>query len=179
MIIVLEGVSAVGKTTLANHMAEELDAEIFHVGAPPKDDPFGWYLEGVNAAYDRSHSLILDRFHLSNYVYRDMFSGGIMSMQQFLQLDKMLAQMDAWLFLMVDDPFAIEERVRGRAREGDPGLTLSRQQFGELQQRFFEAFDLSRIANKGSFRFNQFIEHNGAWSEQFNDIISTLKETRD
>lgn len=89
MIIVLEGCDRVGKTTLANELSRNFNAEIHHF-SKPKGDPYkeyGFFINGL----DPEKNYVLDRFHVGELVYGEIYRGKpALSIDQLIYLDMRL-----------------------------------------------------------------------------------------
>lgn len=84
--IILEGCDFVGKSTLANILAEKTGYEIvkgssFEISKLGADGMFEYMMELL----DRKN-IIIDRFYMSNYVYGDLYDYPRMSYPQFIKL---------------------------------------------------------------------------------------------
>ena len=101
---------------------------------------------------------IIDRCHLSNWAYRGLLGGGILTLDEWTTLDEQLRRLKTWLFLLVDDPFAIEARLQQREDKGDGANLLHRHTLAHIQQRFIEASAMSRIEPKGHFTLMQLLD---------------------
>lgn len=79
MLIILEGVDGVGKSTLAEKLATGLlgDVAILHKGPPTTDDMLLEYLKPLYD-YVPSHTrhIICDRWHIGEDVYGPIYRGG-------------------------------------------------------------------------------------------------------
>lgn len=68
MMIVLEGIDGVGKTTLANLLSKTYDAGIIHATRETPND-WAWFSELMDLAKD--HNIIMDRSFWGQFVYQD------------------------------------------------------------------------------------------------------------
>ena len=68
MLIMLEGIDGVGKTTIAELLAPILDAEIIHATRETPND-FAWFFSIINKA--RTQNIIADRFFWGQFVYQE------------------------------------------------------------------------------------------------------------
>lgn len=78
MIFVLEGPDAVGKTTLAQHMQQELGAEYLHLSYRWPDHMFEYHHAAIRWAIRKSHKkpVIIDRWWPSEALYAAEYRGG-------------------------------------------------------------------------------------------------------
>ena len=68
MMIVLEGVDGVGKTTLANLLSKTYNAGIIHATRETPND-WAWFNELMDLSKD--HNVIMDRSFWGQFVYQD------------------------------------------------------------------------------------------------------------
>lgn len=86
MIIILEGSDKVGKSTLARTLCQKYDACSYHFSAP-KGDPYKEYMGFLDQA-DPSKNYVLDRFHVGELVYGELYRGkSKLSLDQLWYLD--------------------------------------------------------------------------------------------
>lgn len=181
MILILDGLNCTGKTTMAKQFA-------YYLGSPetgdlpilkfnvPDGDPHEYFRETLIFQYKKSPHFVIDRCIYSNYAYNSCQGGGVLEPGQFWRLDLMLKQMGAWLFLMVDNPIAIHDRLQQeRQRHAYGAESLTRRQIGDIQNRFFEVLNWSHLETKGSFRLPQFVQ-DGRPTGQFFHLIEKMKE---
>lgn len=174
MILLIEGVSCVGKSTLATTLSEAVGVPILKFNVPPAD-AYSHFQDGLIRQFKESPHFIIDRCHLSNAAYQGMLGGGVMSGVQCGMIDNLLHQMGAWLFLMLDEPALIAERLLQRTGRQDQAEMLTRHQLGDLQNRFIDLFDVSRIEQKGSFTLPQFLTDEGFYTTQFEQIAEQMR----
>lgn len=176
MILLLEGCSAVGKTSLANRFSKELDIPIQHFGIPPVDGVFDYFYRELDIGITMNRHLILDRFHLSNHAYNGKLGGGVLSLPEWLRLDEILSRFETWLILMVDDPFLIHSRLQEGAARPDGAQSLSRDEVGNIQNRFSDALRMSAIEVKGSYQYRQFVDMEGTDTPQMEWFLGKMRE---
>lgn len=150
MIIIVEGIDRVGKTTLCNKLKKELNIPIYrHVGERDftkidnnnETEKFLQILEICNLT---NCSLILDRFNLSDYVYGiiERFYDIISAYKNFQIIDNILSQMDD-VFLIYVLPTDIQESSRQHGKD----LTI-------YENEFYSLFKQSKIKNKWRCTYN-------------------------
>lgn len=145
MIIIVEGIDRVGKSTLCKMLSDKLSIKIFkHEGIMKnslKDNlnETDKLLEVLELSEMLKGNLIFDRFHLTDYVYgvvqrgyneRDAFNN-------FAILDSRIAKTDEYAFLILVKPTDVVRSSR------EHGYDLS-----EHDRRFQYLFEESRIKNK-------------------------------
>lgn len=114
--IILEGCDFVGKSTLANILAEKTGYEIvkgssFEISQLGADGMFEYMMELL----DRKN-IIIDRFYMSNYVYGDLYDYPRMNNHQFIKLaDK--AEKNALTVYLTASIHDLEIRMEKRGDE--------------------------------------------------------------
>lgn len=133
-MIILEGLDAVGKTTIANHLATELGCKVSHSKKPTD----GWF-EYVERS-KQAEALIFDRFHIGEVVWPVIFDDGRKPMLRWQQhmIERILLQRNALLVFMHGTFYDINSRLVSRGEE-----PISHQTY---EQRFY----LFNDAVKGS-----------------------------
>lgn len=116
MMIVLEGIDGVGKTTLANLLSKTYDAGIIHATRETPND-WAWFNELMDLAKDRN--IIMDRSFWGQFVYQEPDERKL-SWEQLHELEHRLDQEDGKLIYVTANTSDIIERLNGRAE------TLSR-----------------------------------------------------
>jgi hypothetical protein len=174
MILLIEGCNVCGKSTLAQQFSDDLDWPVLKFNVPSNNA----YLHfiGLLSLFHRDHgSFIIDRCHLSNRAYNGQLGGGVMALDEWLKVDDWLRARQTWLFLLVDDPFAIEARLQERTGREDGANQLGRHELAQIQQRFIEASAMSRIEVKGHFTLPQLIEpETGIPTNQYYQIYEQI-----
>lgn len=114
MIIIVEGIDRVGKTTLCEKLSKELGFSIFKDKwrGPTNDqlaikEKFNTLLN-VIATYD---NIIIDRFHLTELVYNS-FRGD--DFEDYSVIDKLLSQRPTLLILVQSEDIEESSRQHGR-----------------------------------------------------------------
>ena len=150
MIIIVEGIDRVGKTTLCNKLKEELNISIYkHVGVLQynKMDNFNEtdkMLQLVELCRLTNSSIIFDRFHLTDFVY------GILernydidsAVDNFRLVDDAISELDD-VYLIYVLPTNIEESSRQHGKD----LTI-------YNGEFYDLFKNSKIKNKWRCTYN-------------------------
>lgn len=125
MMIVLEGIDGVGKTTLANLLSKTYNAGIIHATRETPND-WAWFNELMDLAKDRN--LIMDRAFWGQFVYQDPEERKL-TWEQLHELEHRLEQEDGRLIYVTADSADILTRLGARAE------TLSRP-LDELKSRY-------------------------------------------
>ncbi len=175
MILLLEGPNQTGKSTLAKAFSEELNLSILKFNVPPPE-AYEHFRSGIYKQVKQSPHFIIDRCHLSNYAYRGTLGGGTMDMLQVGMIDNLLFELKAWLFLMIDSPSLIAERLALRTGRNDQAESLTRQQIGNIQNRFEDAFNLSRIEVKARYSLPLYIDE-GRKTDQYYRMVAQMRAT--
>lgn len=153
MIIIIDSIDRVGKTTLANKLAEKLGARIYKHAikngdySEMKDDSETCAMFAlINLATVYNDQItIFDRFHLSNTIYGmikrnyDLVS----SARNFNAIDSALAELGDDVLLIKVNPTDIERSSREHGSDLTPYYNL----FNELYQK-------SNIKNKVEINYN-------------------------
>ena len=174
-VLVIEGVNCTGKSTLAKLFSDRTGLEIVKFGVAPKQNPFRYFAANILQAAQRNENFIIDRCHLSNYAYQEMQDSGVMAIPYWQMIDKELARLHAWLFLLTDDVFQIEQRMQER-RKGDGADGWDRPRIALVQRRFEEAFEMSRLEPRGQFSLPLFISADGQPTPQFEDVLTRFQQ---
>lgn len=153
-MIILEGIDAVGKTTLAKALAQRLNTTVIHSSKPALN--LGWV-----EYHNRNLTLkpaIYDRYHIGEAVWPIIFEDGRKPMLRWQQhmVERMLLQKSAVLILLNDSLEKINSRLKDR---GEDEIS---------QQCYKETVDLFRDSCEHSLLDYGFI-HNGTWEQK--DIL--------
>ena len=116
MMIVLEGIDGVGKTTLANLLSKTYDAGIIHATRETPND-WAWFNELMDLAKDRN--IIMDRSFWGQFVYQDPGERKL-TWDQLHELEHRLEQEGGKLIYVTATAEDIQARLGARAE------TLSR-----------------------------------------------------
>ena len=76
MIIILDGPDGTGKTTLAERMCTELNAEYLHLTYRWKERIFDYHTAAIRYAARKRRPIVIDRWWPSEAVYSKAFRGG-------------------------------------------------------------------------------------------------------
>lgn len=113
MMIVLEGIDGVGKTTLANLLSKSLNAGIIHATRETPND-WAWFNELMDLAKDRN--IIMDRSFWGQFAYQDPEDRKL-TWEQLHELEHRLEQEGGKLIYVTADPVDIITRLGARAEE--------------------------------------------------------------
>lgn len=113
MIVILEGVDCVGKTTFAQELAKKTGYEIvkgssFEIANLGQDGMF----EHMMSLLDKKN-IIIDRFFYSNLVYGYLYKYPMMNLNQYFELSKKLNKTGLVVYLHTNQ-FIIKERMENR-----------------------------------------------------------------
>ena len=125
MLIVLEGIDGVGKTTLANLLSKTYDAGIIHATRETPND-WAWFNELMDLAKDRN--IIMDRSFWGQFVYQDPEERKL-SWEQLHELEHRLEQEDGKLIYVTANTSDILERLKGRAETLSRPLDLLKKRY--------------------------------------------------
>lgn len=182
MIILIDGVNCTGKSTLAKQFSEDLNWPILKFNVPPESAYEHFSLRiglMTDAGLEEGH-FIIDRCHLSNWAYCGMLGGGVLDGSEWNRVDDLLRRHKTWLFLLVDDPFAIEARLQQREGREDGANSLKRHELASLQQRFTEAMAMSRIEVKGQFTLMQLLDpETGEPTNHYYQLLEQILREKD
>lgn len=113
MMIVLEGIDGVGKTTLANLLSKSLNAGIIHATRETPND-WAWFNELMDLAKDRN--IIMDRSFWGQFAYQDPEDRKL-TWEQLHELEHRLEQEGGKLIYVTADPVDIMTRLGARAEK--------------------------------------------------------------
>lgn len=111
MLIVLEGVDGVGKTTLATLLSKTMNAGIIHATRETPND-WAWFSEIMDLAKDRN--IIADRFFWGQFVYQNPEERNL-NWEQLHELEHRLNQEGGHMIYVTADPVDIATRLGSRA----------------------------------------------------------------
>ena len=107
MIIILEGCSKTGKTTLAKHI-ETLGFKYIKCSAPKKCGPYNEY---TNILKKIDGDTVIDRFHIGELVFGPLYrKKSDLSDEQFKEIEKQLREKNAILVYCYDNENNIAKR---------------------------------------------------------------------
>lgn len=125
MLIVLEGIDGVGKTTLANLLSKTYDAGIIHATRETPND-WAWFNELMDLAKDRN--IIMDRSFWGQFVYQDPEERKL-SWEQLHELEHRLYQEGGRIIYVTANTSDIIERLKGRAETLSRPLDLLKERY--------------------------------------------------
>ena len=151
MVIIIDSIDRVGKTTLATKLAEALNAKIYKhcvkntdYGVMKDDCETQAMFALINLAnLFKDDIIIFDRFHLSNTVYGQIERNYdiVSSFKNFEKIDNALAELDDTYLIMVN-PTDIDRSSK------EHGLNLI-----PYYGKFCGLFEFSKIKNKYSTNY--------------------------
>lgn len=150
MIIIVEGIDRVGKTTLCNKLQEEFNIPIYkHVGSfsyqkMENDNETDKLLQILEVCRLTNANMIFDRYHFTDYVYGivERNYNIINAYKNFQMLDNIISLMDD-VFLLYVLPTNIQESSRQHGKD----LTT-------YENEFYNLFKQSKIKNKWRCTYN-------------------------
>lgn len=152
MIVIIDSIDRVGKTTLATKLSEALNGKIYKHSEKNKgyckmtdDGETAAMLAMIDMyALYPENTIIFDRFHLSNYVYGRIHRNydETTALQNFDKIDENLAELDN-VYLVKVNPTDIERSSR------EHGSSLV-----EHQKLFDFLYNRSKIENKFECDYN-------------------------
>lgn len=125
MLIVLEGIDGVGKTTLANLLSKTYDAGIIHATRETPND-WAWFNELMDLAKDRN--IIMDRSFWGQFVYQDPEERKL-NWEQLHELEHRLYQEGGKIIYVTANTSDILERLKGRAETLSRPLDLLKERY--------------------------------------------------
>jgi len=154
MIVILEGPDNVGKTTQIKHIVKYFENHPFHVLKYSKVDVSDQeyyakmlYRHMFCFIMDTDENFILDRSHLGEYVYANMYRGYdgdyvFKLEEEFRRRDQVKWDLDMFLITLIDDPQNLIDRDDGQSLS-----VLPTKKVVEIK-RFIEANNRSMIKHK-------------------------------
>ena len=125
MLIILEGIDGVGKTTLANLLSKTYDAGIIHATRETPND-WAWFNELMDLAKDRN--IIMDRSFWGQFVYQEPDERKL-SWEQLHELEHRLYQEGGRIIYVTANTSDILERLKGRAETLSRPLNLLKERY--------------------------------------------------
>ena len=125
MMLVLEGIDGVGKTTLANLLSQTYNAGIIHATRETPND-WAWFNELMDLAKDRN--IIMDRSFWGQFVYQDPVERKL-TWEQLHELEHRLDQEGGKLIYVTANTSDILERLKGRAETLSRPLDLLKERY--------------------------------------------------
>lgn len=176
MIVLLEGLSRVGKSVLANRLQADLPGfKRLHFGPPDIPDAYEFFTQELREI--EGEDVIIDRLHWSNFAYQSLFGGSVLTDFDHYRIDAWLANQPCVAILLVGEPHAIYDRIREeRVVVPVRHVLASPRQIGEVQNRFRIAFERSSIGAKWSFGLDQIMDSaSGTVTEVYARLLGLLK----
>lgn len=102
MIIILEGVDKVGKTTLAAGLSDFYRAKIIKTSQPKTNDAASEYIEKVESL-DKNENYVFDRFHLGEMVYGKIYRNKVLEKEKFEEIERKLNELNSVLIYCWQD----------------------------------------------------------------------------
>lgn len=147
MIVLIDGPDRVGKDTLSRGLMSFFRSEIFlflhtvHIQGYDKENYYKWYETIYNLRKDDRYSLIVNRTHLSEYVFGSMYREYDVS--DIFSVEKVLLEhRDVFLVFLVDK---IDNLLR---REDGNSIHQTYEKKQQEVELFDIAFQKSLISNK-------------------------------
>lgn len=122
MLIIVEGVDGVGKSTLIDHLKERITqrlpntvVEVWHKG-PPKAHPLYEYEQPLfNYRPGNGRTIICDRWHIGEWIYPELFGRDTQADEEvWMHVDAFLQSRGAFIVHLTDHPDAIIDRLVNR-----------------------------------------------------------------
>ncbi len=150
MLILIDGVDRVGKSSLVSYLVKNHGFSSMHFGRPEGDDDrqralfqkgtFDRMFRFIDALEGQDARIVMDRSHVGEYVYGPMYRPNSGVGLSYLWEMEDPSWDDVYLVLLQADP----EILRAR----DDGLGFDITKLEEEQARFQEAWSLSRLRHK-------------------------------
>lgn len=116
MIIHISGMDAVGKSTLAKMLSEQIGAEITHFSNPKNMEDGKQQYENFLKTVDTKKDYICDRFHDGEWVYAPIYRGYIAD--YLSEFENKIRQTDKYMFAYIKaDLQTIVDRIKVRGEE--------------------------------------------------------------
>ena len=125
MMIVLEGIDGVGKTTMANLLSKTYDAGIIHATRDTPND-WAWFNELMDLA--KNHNIIMDRSFWGQFVYQDPEERKL-NWEQLHELEHRLDQEGGKIIYVTATNEAIQSRLGARAETLSRPLDLLKERY--------------------------------------------------
>lgn len=150
MIVIIEGIDRIGKSTCSKHLKDAHGFSTMHFGRPEGDDSrqrafyqkatFQRTFEWMRSLDNQPSRVVMDRGHLGEWVYGPMYRGDSgVDLGYLWESESEL--MNTYLVLLHHQDLDI-------IRKRDDGLGFDISKIEEEQKRFVEAFDRSNLRNK-------------------------------
>jgi thymidylate kinase len=168
MLIVLEGVDGSGKTTLANAIRDRFDGRVLHRSAPIVHPLVEYTADLAEYQPGSGEVLILDRWHLSEWVYGPQYRGQTpLTWVQFQAIDEFLVSKGAILVYCSGSVSNVVTRLLDR---GDP-LGDDPASLGRDQRRYEQVLAFSTLRPR--------LEHRSNFPLTIDEIVGTAIQRED
>ena len=155
MIIIVEGIDRIGKTTLCKEISEKIKLPIYkHIGDfkynnMDNDNETDKMLQILEICRLSDTYIIFDRFHLTDYIYGILERNYNLdkALKNFVQIEEFLNEMSNKVILILMQPTDIK-----RSSE-EHGKDLSKH-----NSMFFDLYKMSKIKNKYQCTYNTISE---------------------
>jgi hypothetical protein len=112
MIIILEGPSKCGKTTLANYIREKYGFNVFKF-SQPKGDAYTEYVNAIKMVNREGGDWVFDRFHIGEQVFGPIYRGkSSMNSAQIKEIEIDLLELNTCIIYCFDDEKNIKKRFK-------------------------------------------------------------------
>lgn len=122
----------------------------------------------IKSYHEDKHHLLLDRFHLGEYVYAEKYRGYDGSYVFYDELDFVEKLKDNTLLVLLYD--TAENLI---ARDDGESLSVNIDDKNEEIQRFLQAFELTKLSNKTKININ-----NKSLEDVYNLVITEVKKLK-
>jgi len=151
MIIIVEGIDRVGKTTLCNILSKKFNLPIYkHIGdfeysRMDNDNETDKFLQILEICRLSETYIIFDRFHLTDYIYGVLGRNYSIdkALKNFVQIEEFLNKMSDGVILIFMQPTDLERSSK------EHGSDLSKH-----NAMFFDLYKISKIKNKFQCSYN-------------------------
>lgn len=151
MIIIVEGIDRVGKTTLCQKISETIKLPIYkHIGdfkydKMDNDNETDKMLQILEICRLSDTYIIFDRFHLTDYIYGVLERNYSLdkALKNFVQIEEFLNKMSNKVILILMQPTDVKKSSE------EHGKDLSKH-----KDMFFDLYKMSKIKNKYQCTYN-------------------------
>jgi len=165
MIIILEGISKVGKSTLARYIKKEYGFGYIKCSQPKKCGPYKEYMNILNNA---KGDIVIDRFHWGEEVFGPLYrNGSKLSREEFNEIEELALKKNAIMIYCFDDSRNIAKRFKIDNEEWEEADKIEK-----TLALYNEVLDKSAIK---TFRHRMKSKHDFTTNGELKKIISTYK----